>query len=810
MNFNENYKKRVDKPTYNANNRNENPGIKRYYDRISAINSPLTEQMLTEINLENNNSKLEKQFGCLIYKSIFNSLEKKGKKDNLNNKTTDNDININNLPEKENRKNYISHTNKKINKNIKLNINLINQIQNANNDINNAKQANNKNNLYSNKNILNTNININNIYNEDNKIKDSQFNIDKNNNYKNYSGGFNNDIKYKKQYSANQDNKISINNVNSNNNSSNKNLNLYLNTNENIKNISNFTTPQNLKNDKKTLKYQKSEDKLNRNSILDKQEFMKNIKEIDDLEYLDENINFSNDKNDYDIFSQKELLSNNNNDAIFGIGNGQNKIIKKSNFYIENKCNSGRNKKKTHFLLPTNNNNENHLNSLKSPQNSFVSTTNNSNINNKNYNKNTYNNNNSNKNIITNNQNQNNININVGKEKLYNNNLSNYENNIVDMNKIKLSGMNLSNTNIQKNQNKKVIYDNGIDFNSNSFYSHNKSTNYKEKYNNFIMSPETNKLNYFATLSNGEIDNSYSNNNNQNNQINQNNIINNNNNNINYKNIDNLIYNKIQNYNIINNNNKSFNNNKSDNLTNEFFRSFGSNNYDTPKNVVNNMLNVSCDKKNYMEIKENCEKLKKELAKKNNLIEKYIKIIKDYKEKYGKLLIKNKQLQEFSKSKQITLLEQIKEYQNEIYKLKNDINYYKQTSENNSKIENNNNNNSNANISDYIRQINELKEELENYKNEANNLKILALQYKNNNINNNLNNNTFSQTQMEENLRNRFYSSKGLDKKHNKKSFSATKTKKRIRASSLSKKNFEEGDIDLPSDNNHVSSFMLY
>ena len=63
---------------------------------------------------------------------------------------------------------------------------------------------------------------------------------------------------------------------------------------------------------------------------------------------------------------------------------------------------------------------------------------------------------------------------------------------------------------------------------------------------------------------------------------------------------------------------------------------------------------------------------------------------------------------------------------------------------------------------------------------------------------------------MEENLRNRFYSSKGLDKKHNKKSFSATKTKKRIRASSLSKKNFEEGDTDLPSDNNHVSSFMLY
>ena len=78
--------------------------------------------------------------------------------------------------------------------------------------------------------------------------------------------------------------------------------------------------------------------------------------------------------------------------------------------------------------------------------------------------------------------------------------------------------------------------------------------------------------------------------------------------------------------------------------------------------------------------------------------------------------------------------------------------------------------------------------------------------YNNNNINNNNYNNNFSKIQIEDNnLRNRFYSSKGLDKKYNKKSFSATKTKRRIRASSLSKKNFEEGDIDLPSENNHVN-----
>ena len=162
MNHNKNYTKRIDKP-FNSNNQIENPGLKRNFDRISAINSPLTQQMLTEINLENNNSKLEKQFGCLIYKSIFNSLEKKGKKDNLNNKTTDNDININNLPEKENRKNYISHTNKKNNKNLELNINLINPFQNTNNN----KKKKNNNNLYSNQNtnLTNNDISINNIAN---------------------------------------------------------------------------------------------------------------------------------------------------------------------------------------------------------------------------------------------------------------------------------------------------------------------------------------------------------------------------------------------------------------------------------------------------------------------------------------------------------------------------------------------------------------------------------------------------------------------------------------------------------------------
>lgn len=37
------------------------------------------------------------------------------------------------------------------------------------------------------------------------------------------------------------------------------------------------------------LKYVKSKDNLNKNRIMDKEDFLKNIKEIDDLELKDEN-----------------------------------------------------------------------------------------------------------------------------------------------------------------------------------------------------------------------------------------------------------------------------------------------------------------------------------------------------------------------------------------------------------------------------------------------------------------------------------------------------------------------------------------
>ena len=112
----------------------------------------------------------------------------------------------------------------------------------------------------------------------------------------------------------------------------------------------------------------------------------------------------------------------------------QNKIIKKTKFYIkDNKCNTRRNKK-TPFLLSTNN--KRHLNGLKSTQNSFILTANNSYFNNIIYNKNIFNNNNN----IPNNQIQNTRNISIGKERVCGGNLSNYENNI-DMNKMHLSRM---------------------------------------------------------------------------------------------------------------------------------------------------------------------------------------------------------------------------------------------------------------------------------------------------------------------------------------------------------------------------------
>ena len=707
MNIQENLIKRNDKIIY-SNKRKENVGPNRNYDRISAINTPLTKKMLTDIKVDNQINKIESNAGCLIYKSIFNSIEKNLNKDNINNIT---DQNIKILQDK--RKNYVSNaSNKKLNKNQKYTINLKKQLQNSPNE---TPQKNNGD-----------------IYNNINKINNNE-NIA--GNFINITGGtLSNDIKYQKQYSAN---------INSNNKS-----------NEYYKNYMN--------ENKKILKYQKSEDNLNKNGIIDKNEFIKKIKEINDLDFLEDNKN--NLYNQTEIFSEKELLNNH-------------ELLKEKNYntkkYNMNNRNAitGRDQKNLNLILP-NNKNESNINKIKSPQSSFISTTNNSYLNNINSTKTIYNNN------LANNKYKNKRNINKAREKIYMNNLSNFENNLDD-NQIHLSQI-TSKSNFSKKQKTHLNLDN----NANSYY------NKQLLSNNNNIPQEIDKQNYYSTLSNVNNERSYSNNKQ---------IKNYKNNNPNNKNIDILIQNKIQNYSNLNNNINSFATNI-DNLTNEFSKSMGSNNFNAKNIKANNLSNIS-DNLNFTEI----QNLKKELKQKNLIIDKYSKIINEYKIKNDNLLEKIKQIQENSKTKQMSLLEQIKEYQKEVYNLKNNINSLKKNSEFNSENENYNNNI--YNYTDYIKQINELKDELEKYKKENNNLKILVIKYKNNNTKTNDN---FNQTYILENSRNRFNSDKISEKKYNKKSYSVSKAKKRIRASSLSKKNFEEGDLDIPSDNNHVSSFILY
>ena len=369
-------------------------------------------------------------------------------------------------------------------------------------------------------------------------------------------------------------------------------------------------------------------------------------------------------------------------------------------------------------------------------------------------------------------------NINLSKEKLFN-----LENNM-EIKKMLSSEITTSNSN---NKYKKNIK--GLDFNINSFYNNNMI----ENYNNYIMSPDINdhdhEQNYFSTLSNGEIDKSHSN-------KSEKKIYNLKDN----KNIDFVIQNNNKNYININNNINNLNN-KPTYLNNDFSKSMGNKNNNNIKMNNNKYISNYSDNYNYKELKEINEKLIKELKQKNNIINNFHTIINEYKKKNDILLEKNKQLVEDSKAKQVSLIEQIKEYQKEIYIIKNNNKY-----SGNSKNEKLNINIYNYN--DYIKQINELKEEVEKYKKENYKLKILAIKYKNKKI---INNNTNgSQSQIEKNLRNRFSSSKELDKKNDKKCYSVSKTKRRIKACSLSKKNFEEGDIDTPSDDKHISSFNLY
>ena len=700
---------RIEKTNYD-NSRQENAGINHNLNRISAMNTPLTKKMLTEEKIDGGVNKIEKYVGCLTYKSIFNLLENNPNKDNLNN------IMDNNKILKDNKNNYASNTsNKKLNKNQKYSINLKKSFQNINNETPEK-------------------------YNDDIYYDMNDENLNNINNEFNNSIVLSNDIKYQKQYTPNLNTKKSLSN--SINNDYSKNHNEY-NENNNL------------------LKYQKSEENLKKIGILDKNEFIKNIKEINDLDYLEDN----NKNQKKEIIPEKEL--SNNNELL----KGKDYIINNNNKNYRSDL-TGKKGQYLNLVFPINNKD---ITKIKSPQNSFISTTNNSHLNNVLLPKNAYNN-------LINNKNKRNRSI--GRENKYMNNLSNIENNINDIdlgdnniNDIDLGQMTSNNHILKKNN----TYNLNLDFNTNSYYN----KNLIENNNNYNLLPKYEEQNHFSTLSNADNDRSYSTNKSRkklNNNFNK------------VKNIDSLIQNKIQN-NHQNNQFKRFYTNL-DSLTNEFSKSMGNKNGDSKiNNISNNSHNYY-----FTEI----QTLKNELKQKTIIINNYSKTINNYKNKNQSLLEKIKRILENTKIEKQSLLEQIKKYQKEIYFLKNNINLPNKTSENNSKNENYNINS--YNYTDYIRQINELKEELEKYKKENNYLKILAIKYKNNNIKTNTN---FIQTYIDDSSRNRFSSSGVLEKKYIQKSFSVSKTKRKLRASSLSKKIFEEGDLDILSDNNHVSSFIL-
>ena len=223
-------------------------------------------------------------------------------------------------------------------------------------------------------------------------------------------------------------------------------------------------------------------------------------------------------------------------------------------------------------------------------------------------------------------------------------------------------------------------------------------------------------------------------------------------------------------------------------------------------------INHDHNNNNYNEIKENSEKLKNELIKKNKMIENYSQKLNEYKGRIDILLAKNKKIVEESKKNQDMLMSQIKEYQSEIHNLKK-TNYdlIKKNKNNNNKRINSLNesyrncdyNDVSSNNRDYIKQINELRNQIEKYKIENNNLKILLIKAKNNSNNFSKNSNELWK---KDSSRNRFSMSNGNEKKYDKKSYSVSKSKKRMRMSIFLKKNYEE---DLPSDNNNVKSFVL-
>ena len=488
----------------------------------------------------------------------------------------------------------------------------------------------------------------------------------------------------------------------------------------------------NIMNSGKSLQFHKSEDNLKKKDLIEAQ------KEINAFDLKNDNIKYSENINRNIFYKDNKINIYEEN---IKKANKINILNKKEKANINDEI-----KKEKNNIIKRLNTSPN-INNYKGNDINYI------NINKKNYNK----------------MNKRNISVNKENSSLYNlSNLKSKEDN---------KTMQIS----------KMITTNSHNLTLNNFEIENNpslfSNNLRDKYNNYLLSP--NRNNYSSVSSIVNLKNVLKNKQkakivNSNNNID--NISNNNN-------IDLFIQNKMKNY-----NNSTDYNIKIDDLTNEFCKSVKSN--------YNIMNKIDCDNKsnkniktlenksshhNRIEFKDNTVILKNEINKKNIIIEKYLKIISEYKLKIDKLLDKNKELLEDSKKNQDALIKQIKVYQNEICNLKR--NKYHLGKINNDRKNNSINIINDHNIkneyscncnshADYIKQIDELKKQIENYKIENNNLKIMLIKAENNNKG--------------EPYLTRDNSMKIIGTKDEKRSNSVSKSKTKLRISISLKKNYEE------------------
>lgn len=487
-------------------------------------------------------------------------------------------------------------------------------------------------------------------------------------------------------------------------------------------------------NSGESLNFHKSEDNLNKKNLIQSQ------KEINGFELRDENYKYSSDNYRNIICKGKT-----------NFGEEKIKNINKINLLnrnVKTNINDEINKEKNNLLKRLNT--SPNINNYKSHNINYI------NINKKNCNK----------------MNKRNISVSKKNSNLYN--LS-YLKNKEENKTMQISKMTTTYSNNITQNNNFEIKDNP------SLYSNN----LREKYNNYILSPNNNNYSSISSVKNLK---SVLNNKQKQKKLSSYNNIDT----ISNNNIDLFIQNKIKNY-----NNSTDYNIKLDDLNNEYYKSVKSNNiimnkiYDDNKSnksikIIKTLENKSSHHSR-IEFKDNTDKLKNEINKKNIIIENYLKIINEYKLKIDKLLNKNKELLEDSKKNQDVLIKQIKIYQNEICNLKR--NNYNLTKINNNRknysiniIKDNINNiyssNSNRNTN-YINQINELKKQIENYKVENNNLKIMLIKTENNN---NMNNNKGEQSLARDS------SMKIMGIKSEKRSNSVSKSKTKLRISISLKK----------------------